>query len=128
MEMMVERLDLPNGLSVEFINTSRKVAGDRWYVGLIARIPVPVSRHTLIALPEGSDIADEFLEQTGGIITFELKKERNFIDEREKDRVFEGIHERLKSHVLTYLAHKSFAHGVIRREFEEFLKRRTWWK
>ncbi len=125
---IIERCDLPNGLTVEFLDASRKVAGDRWYVGLVTRIPVPVSRDDLLALPEGPKLADEFLEKTGGIITFELKKERNFIDEREKDRIFEGIHSRLKAHVLDYLAHESFAVGVIRREFEEFRERRQWWR
>ncbi len=125
---IVERCDLPNGLTVEFFDTSRRVAGDRWYVGLVTRIPVPVSHEALLTLPEGPELADEFLEKTGGILTFELKKERNFIDEREKVQVFEGIHSRLKAHILDYLAHEDFAAGVIRREFEEFRKRRQWWR
>lgn len=46
---LVERRKLLNGLFLEFWDESRKLAGDRWYVGVRAAVPVPVPENP----PEG---------------------------------------------------------------------------
>lgn len=41
----LERKELSNGLVLEFWDESRKLAGDRWYVGIRAVVPVPVDQY-----------------------------------------------------------------------------------
>ena len=123
---IVEKIDLPNNLVLEFHDYSRQVAGDRWFVGLLARIPIEISEEDFADRPQG--LYKDFLKEQGHVIYFELKKERNFIDEKEKDRLFSQMLNELKESPLSYMGHKSFAKGFIRRQIQAFEERQKWQK
>jgi hypothetical protein len=123
---LVEKIDLPNNLMLEFHDYSRRVAGDRWLVGLLARIPIEISEEDFAGRPQ--ELYKDFLEERGTVIYFELKKERNFIGEGEKDQVFNQMLNELKEYALSYMGHKSFAKGFIRRQIQVFEERWKWQK
>ena len=123
---IVEKIDLPNNLVLEFHDYSRFVAGDRWLVGLLARIPIEISQEDFADRPQ--ELYKDFLKKQGPLIYFELKKERNFIDEKEKDQVFSQMLNELKENVLSYMGHKSFAKGFIGRQIQAFEERQKWQK
>lgn len=125
---MIEEITLPNGLNVQFYDYSRRVAGDRWLVGLLVRIPIKVEREDFSTFENGEELYKGFLEKHGDEIAFELQKERNFIDEREKDEIFSTLLSTLKKHALSYMGHKDFAKGFKKRKIEEFKQRLSWWK
>jgi hypothetical protein len=124
---LVEKIELPNGLTVEFYDYSRLVAADRWFVGLLARIPVMVREEDLSEISNEPSLRAEFAETRGRTLYFELKKERNFIDAGERDRLFKNLLDRLKEHTLSYMGNNAFAKGVLRREFDDFKRKRNWW-
>ncbi|MCK4426623.1 MAG: hypothetical protein KAV69_07720 [Deltaproteobacteria bacterium] len=123
---LVEKIDLPNNLVLEFYDYSRVVAGDRWLVGLLAKIPIEISKEDFAGRPR--ELYKDFLEEHGTVIYFELKKERNFIDERRKDQVFNQMLNELREYALSYMGHKSFAKGFIRRQIQVFEERWKWQK
>jgi len=41
-QTLIKTIELNNGLKLHFYDISRKLAGDRWYVGVIARIDIPL--------------------------------------------------------------------------------------
>jgi hypothetical protein len=123
---LAEKIDLPNNLVLEFYDYSRIVAGDRWLVGLFARIPIEISEEDFAGRPQ--ELYKNFLEKRGTVIYFELKKERNFIDEKEKDQVFNQMLNELKEYALSYMGHKSFAKGFIKRQIQDFEERQKWQK
>jgi hypothetical protein len=123
---LVEKIYLPNNLVLEFHDYSRLVAGDRWLVGLLARIPIEISEEDFAGRPR--ELYKDFLKEQGPVIYFELKKERNFIDEKEKDRLFNQMLNELKEYALSYMGHKSFAKGFIRRQVQAFEERQKWQK
>ncbi len=123
---IVEKIDLPNNLVLEFHDYSRLVAGDRWLVGLLARIPIEISEEDFTDRPQ--ELYKDFLKEQGPVINFELKKERNFVDEKEKDQVFSQMLNELKESPLFYMGHKSFAKGFIRRQIQAFEERQKWQK
>ena len=123
---LVEKIDLPNNLVLEFYDYSRIVAGDRWLVGLLTRIPIEISEEDFAGRPR--ELYKDFLEEHGTVIYFELKKERNFIDERRKDQVLNQMLNELKEYALSYMGHKSFAKGFIRRQIQVFEERWKWQK
>ena len=123
---LVEKIDLSNNLVLEFHDYSRLVAGDRWLVGLLARIPIEIGEEDFADRPQ--ELYKDFLKKQGPVIFFELKKERNFIDEKEKDRVFSQMLNELKEYALSYMGHKSFAKGYIRRQIQAFEERQKWQK
>ena len=123
---IVEKIDLPNNLVLEFHDYSRQVAGDRWLVGLLARIPIEISEDDFA--DRSRELYKDFLKEQGPVINFELKKERNFIDEKEKDQIFSQMLNELKKNALSYMGHKSFAKGFIRRQIQAFEERQKWQK
>ena len=123
---IVEKIDLPNNLVLEFHDYSRHVAGDRWLVGLLTRIPIEISEEDFTDRPK--ELYKDFLKEQGPVINFELKKERNFIDEKEKDQVFNQMLNELREYALSYMGHKSFAKGFIRRQIQAFEERQKWQK
>lgn len=126
----VKEIALPNGLRLTLHDCSRKVAGDRWYIALLARIPVAVEEADFRGQEEDASLLfKEFVEKNGAPeVAFELKKERNFIDEREREAVFQKMLEEIEGHVLSYLGHPGFAEGIKRTKLKEFMERRNWWK
>ena len=123
---LVEKIDLPNNLVLEFHDYSRLVAGDRWLVGLLARIPVEISEEDFA--DRSQELYEDFLKEQGPVIYFEMKKQRNFIDEKEKDQVFNQMLNELKENVLSYMGHKSFAKGFIRQHIKAFEEKWKWQK
>ena len=123
-----EKIYLPNGLAVEFHDYSRCVVGDRYLVGLLVLIPIKIHKQDFAQRPDGQRLYHDFIRKHGRIIRFEIKKERNFIDKREKDQVFNQLLDQTKRHILSYMGHNSFASGVIRQKILEFEGRQRWWK
>jgi len=125
---MFDTIDLPNGLKVEFYDYSRRVAGDRWLVGLLVRVPIRVSREDFSSFSDPDGLFERFVSENGEVLSFELQKERNFIDEREKDKVFSRLLANLKKHALAYMGHREFAAGFKRKKIAEFKERLSWWQ
>lgn len=82
---------LDNGLELRLYDTSRKVAGDRWRVGVVARIDMPVDDAQYFV--DDKSLADfkSFKESFGEKVRFEQKRERNFIDAKHKDEVLQSL-------------------------------------
>jgi len=91
-------------------------------VGLLAKIPIEISEEDFAGRPR--ELYKDFLEEHGTVIYFEL----NFIDEREKDQVFNQMLNELKEYVLSYMGHKSFAEGFMKRQIQDFEERQKWQK
>lgn len=123
----IETITLSNGLEVEFYDMSRKVAGDRWLVKLLSRIPVAVTKKAFEGLTDPEIHFKEYMAAHGDKIFFEQIKERNFIDEKEKDALFCQMQDEVKLHLLRYMEHANFADGVLKREIKDFCERRTWY-
>ncbi len=125
---MIEEIRLENGLRVEFYDYSRKVAGDRWLIGLLVKIPMKVERSDFSAFEDADSLYNQFLEQNGPEMSFQLQKERNFIDEREKSEVFSALLSNLKKHALSYMGHPEFSSSFKKKKIEEFKERLSWWQ
>ena len=82
---------LKNGLILEIYDQSRKIAGNRWLVKMAAKIDIPIDRLHLgdnlnkqVNLNSPKETFDNFIRH-------EQKRERNFIDEKEKDTVLNDL-------------------------------------
>jgi hypothetical protein len=123
-ETLIQKLPLANGLTVGLFDASRKIAGDRWQVTLLARMEIPVDAVYLNApdLPNALEIK----QVLGENVIFEVKKQRNFIGEPEKQQVFDNMKDTFINISLPYLSHPEFPKRHIARQFAEFKKRRSW--
>jgi hypothetical protein len=61
-------------------------------------------------------------------LLFEQKREKIFIDEREKDEVLKEIQDFFLSCSLSYFSHSDFPKKYVLKEFNEKIKRDSWCK
>lgn len=123
---LIEKLTLPNGLEVFFYDCSRKVAGDRWYVCLTIEIPIPVKREYFLkeSNPEAAYV--DFTKAFGDIYLFSQKKERNFIDEKEVQKLIETMKDDFIKNNLSYIQRNLFPSFCIRKAYNEWKEQQKW--
>ncbi len=118
-ESHIKKVALNNGLTLEFIDVSRKVAGDRYQVALITRISVPVEKKWFTdKTPVPPNIAD-IIKKLGPTVAFEQKKERNFVDEKEKQAVLRDILAVAEDYGVRYLGHPDFPRKLILKKYHD---------
>ena len=127
-EKLIKTIDLENGLELKLYDASRKLAGDRWLVSLIARIEIPTNK--LLLKEDGSPLLniDEVRKALGEKLLFEQKREKIFIDEKEKDEVLKEIQDFFLSCSLSYFSHSDFPKKYVLKKFNEKIKRDSWCK
>jgi len=84
-QTLIKTIELSNGLKLHFYDISRKLAGDRWYVGVIARIDIPLIDSVLTNQHLSQYSVEEIRNALGESVCFQQKRERHYIDERKKD-------------------------------------------
>ena len=119
-------MELSNGLKLEFYDISRKLAGDRWYVGMIARIDIPLIDSLFNKSRAFKYSVEEIRNALGESIRFQQKRERHYIDEREKDALLKGLMDSFIKGTLKYFSHPDFTEKYVLKEFNAYLKRQTW--
>ena len=121
-ERLIKTVDLKNGLRLEVLDNSRNVAGDRWQVVLTIRVKIPVNK---LSLGDDTQMAlniDEIISSIGESVCFEQKRERNFIDAKEKDEILNNLIQSFFSSSLDYVSNPDFPKKYILRQYEEYFK------
>jgi len=127
-EVLIKTIDLENGLELKLLDASRKLAGDRWLVSLIARIEIPTSDLSLKEDGSPSINVDEVRKALGEKLLFEQEREKIFIDEKEKNKVMKEMQDSFLSTSLSYLSHSDFPTKYILKKFNEKIKKESWLK
>lgn len=108
-----------NGLSLECLDGSKKIAADRWYVCVWFRMNIPVEERWFDNHPLDADKFQQIRRLLGEMVIFEQKKERNFIDDDQKDQIVKEICDSAMETVLKYLGHDDFAAKYILKRFAD---------
>jgi hypothetical protein len=125
-QTLMKTMDLSNGLKLDFYDISRKLAGDRWYVGMIAQIDIPLTDLLLTNKQLSNYGVEEIRDAVGETVRFQKKRERHYIDEGEKDAVLQDMMDSFIKNTLSYLSHPDFPEKYVLKEFTEFRKRQAW--
>jgi hypothetical protein len=116
-ETLLRRRPLLNGLTLEFYDLSRPMAGDRWQVILEVRLPVAVNAATLP--PDLAHRGPEVMAALGPEIVFSQQEVHYFIDHRAVAALLQEIETRLWEGLQGYLGHPDFAGRYLRKKFAE---------
>jgi hypothetical protein len=127
-QTFIKSIELSNGLKLDFYDISRKLAGDRWYVGLIARIDIPLIDSLLTNQHLSHYSAEEIRNTLGESVRFQQKRERHYIDEREKDDLLNDLMDSFIKRTLNYLSLPDFPGKYILKEFQTYRKRKIWYQ
>jgi hypothetical protein len=120
MATLVEEIPLPNGLKVEVWDQSIPIAVNTSKVELLIRIRVELQLSYFIK-PEHFEIIREI---TGPVIFYEHKKQRPFVNNKEKDAVFRELVDTFKQDSLPYLARQKFPHNFALSKYWDIEKNR----
>ena len=125
---LIKTIDLENGLKLKLFDASRKLVGDRWLVSLIARIEMLINE--LLLKKDGAPLlnVDEIRKALGEKLLFEQKREKIFIDDKEKNEVMKGMQDLFLSSSLSYFSHPDFPQKYILKKFNEKIKKDSWYK
>jgi hypothetical protein len=123
-----KKIELSNGLKLNFYDISRKLAGDRWYVGVIARIDIQLIDSVLTNQHLSHYSAEEIRNTIGESVRFQQKMERHYIDEREKDDLLKSLMDSFIKRTLNYLSHPDFPGKYVLKEFQAYRKQKTWYQ
>ena len=128
-EKLIKTIVLGNGLILEIYDHSRKVAEDRWLVQLVAKVDISIDylNSNACGISKLNLQSDELKKFFGTCIRYEQKRERNFISEKEKDKVFGDLLTSFFKSSQAYLSHPDFP---IRHAAREYLKKKqqsTWY-
>ncbi|MGQ9857421.1 MAG: hypothetical protein ACUVS3_01880 [Thermodesulfobacteriota bacterium] len=121
---LLEVMELPNGLKLEFWDESRAIAGDRWYVGLRAILAVGIPRQTRdLRIQEEMD----FLRQNlGPEACFQRLMERHFVPREEVRGVIEEMKRVFLENSRDYLSKPGFAERFLLKKAAELREKRRW--
>ena len=118
----VKAMELGNNLKLKIYDNSKKMAGDRWLISLIARINIRVDANSeLFSGPEYS--REEIDRLLGSEVLFEQKRERFFIDEKNKESVFNELCESFINNTISYLSHPDFSKKFVIMKLKEKKKK-----
>jgi hypothetical protein len=120
---LMARHSLKNGLTLEFWDHSRPVAGERWVVVLETRIAIPVRADTLA--PEMKTDAAQVVRALGEEVIFSQREERNFIAKSEVSVVLKDMQDRMIALAPAYFGHADFAAGFIGKTYAAYLAKRS---
>jgi len=125
-QSLMKRIELSNGLKLDLYDISRKLAGDRWYVGMMMRIDIPMTDLLLTGQPFSNYSVEEIRNALGETVRFQEKRERHYIDEREKDALLQEMMDSFIKSTLTYYSHPDFPEKYALKEFKAHLKQQAW--
>ena len=127
-QTLIKSIELSNGLKLDFYDISRKLAGDRWYVGLIVRIDISLIDSLLTNQHLSHYSVEEIRNTLGESVRFQQKRERHYIDEREKDDLLNDLMDSFIKRTLNYLSLPDFPGKYILKEFQTYRKRKIWYQ
>jgi len=118
----VKAIELGNNLKLKIYDSSKKMAGDRWLVSLTARIKISVDPNS--KLFSGSEYSKEEIDRLlGSEVLFEQKRERFFIDEKNKESVFNELCDSFVKNTVSYLSLPDFPKKFVLMKLKENKKK-----
>ena len=127
-EKLIKTLELKNGLRLKIYDASRTMAGDRWLISLIARMEIPVTKVLEKNDSHPKENANEIKDVLGERVIFEQKRDRIFVDIKEKDSVFKEMHDLFLGSSKDYLSRETFPKQFILKTYKEKMKKASLYK
>ncbi|BBO90469.1 hypothetical protein [Desulfosarcina ovata] len=101
-------VQLDNGLTMQCIDQSRKIAADRWYICIWIEIVVCVDKKWFTHFFMDEKKYQKIRDLLGPSVVFKQKHERNFVSEGEKAQIIETICQHASEMGRTYFCHADF--------------------
>jgi hypothetical protein len=124
---LIKTIDFENGMQLNIFDGSRKLAGDRWLVTMIDRIEIPVSEVLIQDRQQSKESVDEIIKVLGEKVLFDQKRERIFVNETEKEIIFEEVCDIFLNSTFTYLSNKMIPQRYVLKKYREESEKDSWY-
>lgn len=113
-----DKIELSNGLILELLDRSRRIAGDRWVVSFAARVEIDVKPEYLA----GDDLSEDQIKGiqalAGEKACYNYENQKNFVADTEKDAILKEFREGFLDTNLEYLSSPVFPKKLILRKLK----------
>ena len=121
---IIEQQMLENGIQLILFDKSKLTAGDRWLVELRCEAHIPLKEGFWeMVSDEDPEIQAEIRKILGDHLVFESIKQRNFIDDREREDVLQEMVRRVHSSMLEYMKRPHFPQEFFKKQYRETRKK-----
>jgi hypothetical protein len=121
--ILIKTIDLENHLTLDIYDESIKTIGDRWMVNMVARIKVPLDEALIQKSEDFSANKDKIKKALGKEVVFEHKSNRIFVDDNEKESIFQEMYDHFIDNTLHYLSRPNFPERFLLKKIREEMKR-----
>ena len=118
-EKIVKTIPLGNDLTLELLDLSKKISQDAFKVEMTARLVIPITSSLFPAESLTRDSLENIISKLGPTVTFEHKKERNFIMATDKDKVFDHLVDTFMGTLFPYVSKPYFPEKYILKEYRD---------
>ena len=120
---LIDQKKLPNGMTVSFCDVSKKMAADRWLVKLKCEAALPLTESYFDRLSlDDPDFLIFLRERLGNNLSYVVTKERTFVDDKDKDKICQGMLEDLQESTVSYIGSSIFPQKLFESHFEKLKK------
>jgi hypothetical protein len=123
-EKLISSIPLENDLLVSFYDESKKIAGDRWQVVVIAKIQIVTDQVHFTRMD--TEKKSEIIQVVGKQINYEKKLIRNFVGEKQKEEIVKTMLESFLQITRPYFSHRQFAERFVLKTYADSLEKRKW--
>ena len=117
---LLEEVQLENGLTISFHDSSRPIAGDRCQVELVVSTPVAIREDYFEDCREPRKAYEAFAAAHGNVLKFEQKRIRNFIPKEDVPTVLQQLQDEFLRTSRFYLLKEGFAAKYIMKKYQEW--------
>ena len=114
---------LDNGLDLNFIDRSKPIAADRWYVCVTVQIDIPMDKKWFDRHPVDELKFQHMRRELGERVLFEKKKERNFISTDNKNEIIKELCDNTLETAKHYFGLDDFVAKYILKRYTEKMRR-----
>jgi len=113
-----------NVIAMNFMDRSRKIAGDRWLVELVGEMEIPIPQNFWDAVSENdTQLLDCIQKKLGDRLRFSISRVRNFVADGDKKAVMDELLSRFEENIVPYMDKPDFVRKLFVRNFNEARKK-----
>ena len=120
--MAVKKIELENNQTLIISDLSREISADAYVVIMKASIEIDIKKELFFEVPLSDFKLEDILATLGDKVMYEYKIERNFIMNKEKDRVFETLVKTFLDNLGQYVTKPKFPGKFILKEYKDRIK------
>jgi hypothetical protein len=118
-QKVISSRKLHNNVSITFIDNSRPIAGDRWYIEVICRAVLQEPADLWTAVPDHTpELLDCIRGRMGNQLVFSTTRKRNFIAEGDKSSIIDELISQVEENILQYINNPTFRRKLFARNYQ----------